>query len=117
MSVHLFYSYNLDLSVDSNIQIRFYLSHTPMDSRVDYVWIRKSGFGVLHRHNTIKNLFSKQFFKPIGLMRQQKVPFLLASTSDSSAYILVQTRPSVHGSPPKSLRPIKSRSALLLRLS
>jgi len=71
-----------------------------MDSRGDHATICKSGFGVVHRHNTVRNTFARQVFKPAGIAYSLEVPSLIPNTALSPADILVQPSPPPPGSLP-----------------
>ena len=52
----------------------------PMASRGDHATICKHGFGVEHRHNTVRNTFARNVVKPTGLYDNLEVPLLLPTT-------------------------------------
>lgn len=72
----------------------------PMDSRGDHATICKHGFGVVHRHNTVRNTFARDVVKPAGMSYDFEVPLLLPNTHRRPADILVQPGPPAAGAPP-----------------
>ena len=75
-----------------------------MDARGDHAAICVTGFGAVHRHNTVRNLLSRYAFRAAGLSADLEVPFLLPGTAHRPADILVQPPTPPAGAPPE--RPV-----------
>ncbi|CDF40212.1 unnamed protein product [Chondrus crispus] len=71
-----------------------------MDARGDHAAICRHGFGVVHRHNTVRNLLARHAFRAAGLCCDLEVPSLLPNTANRPADILVQP-----ASPPSGALP------------
>ena len=76
----------------------------PMDPRGDHAAICAHGFGVVNRHNTVRNLLARHAFRAAGLSCNLEVPFILPGSDARPADILVQPTAPPAGAPPD--RPI-----------
>ena len=72
-----------------------------MDPRGDHATKCKHGFGITHRHNSLRNCIARQLFKPSGLAYRLEVSFLIPDTAHRPADILVQAGPPPPGALPE----------------
>ena len=72
----------------------------PMDTRGDHAAMCRHGFGVVHRHNTVRNALARHAFRAAGLQCDLEVPFLIPGTAHRPADILVQPAPPPAGALP-----------------
>lgn len=72
----------------------------PMDPYGDHATICKHGFGVVHRHNTLRNTLARHVLKGTGLSYTIEAPFLIPHTSSRPTDILVQPTPPPTGEAP-----------------
>ena len=73
-----------------------------MDVLGDHATHCKTGFGMIHRHETVQNQIATHAFRAAGLACTLEVPFLVPNTNHSPADILVQP-----GLPPPGMLPDK----------
>ena len=72
----------------------------PMDTRGDYAVLCRHGFGVVHRHNTVRNALSRHSFRAAGLQCDLEVPFFIPGTAHCPSDILFQPAPPPAGALP-----------------
>ena len=61
-----------------------------MDALGDHATHCKTGFGMIHRHDTVRNQIATHAFRAAGLACTLQVPFLVPNTNHRPADILVQ---------------------------
>ncbi|CDF35250.1 unnamed protein product [Chondrus crispus] len=71
-----------------------------MDARGDHAANCKHGYGVVHRHNIVRNTLARFAFRAAGLACDREVPFLTPGTAHRPADILVQPAPPPAGALP-----------------
>ena len=74
--------------------------HRPMDARGDHATVCRHGFGLIHRHNIVRNVLARHAFRAAGLQCDFEVPFLLPDTARRPADLLVQPPAPPSGAPP-----------------
>ena len=72
----------------------------PMDTRGDHAAMCRHGYGVVHRHNILRNALARHAFRAAGLRCDLEVPSLLPGTSHRPADLLVQPAPPPAGDLP-----------------
>ena len=93
---------HLDAAVthDSISPLRCAHCSRQMDARGDHATMCSHGFGTINRHNTVRNVFSRQVFRAAGLASSIDAPFLIPNTAARPEDILVQPSPPAPGCPP-----------------
>ena len=74
-----------------------------MDARGDHATKCSHGFGTIHRHNTVRNIFARQVFRAADLASSIEVPFRIPNKAAQPPDILVQASPPASGCPPAKL--------------
>lgn len=87
------------ITFDSISPLRCAHCSKPLDPRGDHATICSHGFGLVHRHNTVRNVFARHVFRGAGLAYSLEVPFLLPNSAARPADILVQPSPPAPGLP------------------
>ena len=93
---------HLDVPVysDSIAPLRCSHCNKVMDSRGDHATHCRNGFGITHRHNTLRSELANSAFRAARYACALKVPFLIQNTEHRPADILVQPGPPPPRMPP-----------------